>query len=420
MCELNYRACGTLPGAGTQVHAKVNWLSGLLVLALLLGLYPVRADEADDQYLQVYGLIQQADDLKANGKREPAKAKYLEAFDGLQAFKRTYPEWNPKLIVSRLKYLAQQAAALSEPPPAAVTNASTNAPETKPEAKPATPTSTGPLKLLGAGTGPRQALRLNPKPGDKQTIILNAKVGIDTKMGDQPPPFKLPSLTNTLDIPLDITVKDVSNKGDITYEVAASDAGGGGEPKPGAPQGARARKPAASEAKGVSATGTISSHGFSKELEFKGPPNADPQIRVLMDLMKDVFGQLTVPLPEEPVGVGAKWEVKAPIQSHGIKVEQTANYELVSIEGDSFKIKGTTTQRAAGQKIDNPIMPGTKVDLTKWSGKSSSELGLDANKVMASSGTMEMHTEIGMGIIMGPQSPSFTTKMDVNLRIESK
>ncbi len=174
----------------------------------------------------------------------------------------------------------------------------------------------------------------------------------------------------------------------------------------------------------MSATGTISSHGFSKELDFKGPPNTDPQIHALMDLMKDVFGQLTVPLPEEAVGVGAKWEVKVPIQSHGVKVDQTATYELVSVEGDNLKIKSTSTQRAANQKMDNPIMPGMKVDLTKWTGKGSSELAIDAGKLMPSSGTMELHTEIGMGLNMGvnlgPQAPSFNTKMDVNLKIESK
>ncbi len=220
------------------MRAKVNWLSGLLVLALLLGLCPVQADEADDQYLQIYGLIQQADDLKANGKREPARAKYLEAFNGLRNIKKTYPDWNPQLVASRLKYVTQQATSLSEPPPAAVASGSTNSPEAKTETKSATPTSTGPLKLLGAGAEPRKALRLHPKTGDKQTLTLSAKVGLATKMsGDQPSPFKLPSLTNTVDIPLDVTVKDVSNKGDITYEVAASDAGGAEEPR----KGARAR-----------------------------------------------------------------------------------------------------------------------------------------------------------------------------------
>jgi hypothetical protein len=421
MCELSNRACFTAPGARTQVRAKANWLFGLLVLALLLGLCPVQADEADDQYLQIYGLIQQADDLSANGKRAPARAKYLEAHTGLRDFKKSYPGWNVKLVSSRMKYVAQQITALSEEPPAAVASGTTNASEAKPETKVATPTSSGPLKLLGAGAEPRKALRLHPTPGDKQTLSLHAKVALETKMGDvQPPPIKLPSTAATLDIAVDITVKDVSNKGDITYEVALGDASAAEEPAAGAPPAAKAKKSALAGVKGMSATGTVSSHGFSKGFDFKAPPGTDPQTRLFMDLMKDVFVQLMTPLPEEAVGPGAKWEVKAPIQSHGIKVDQTATYELVSVEGENLRTKSTSTQRAANQKIDNPIMPGMKVDLTKWTGKGTSELGLDAGKLMPSSGTMELHSEIGMGLNMGPQSPSLTMKTDVNLHIEAK
>jgi hypothetical protein len=401
----------------------VSWLPGLLVVALLLGLCAARADEADDRYLEIYGLIKQADDLGASGKRVPARAKYVEAYTALKAFKQQYPDWNPKLVSGRLKYITQQVNSLSEEPPAAAVSGTTNASEVKSEVKPATPTSSGPLKLLSKGAEPRKVLRLHPAAGDKQTLHLNAKAGLETKMGDQPPPFKLPSMTNTVDFSLDITIKDVSNKGDISYEVTASDAGGAEEPRPGAPQGAKARKSALPEAKGMSATGKVSSLGFSKELEFNAPPGTDPQIHLLTDLMKDVFGQLTAPLPEEAVGVGAKWEVKMPIQSHGIKVDQTASYELVSVEGETFKIKSTSTQRASNQKIDNPVMPGMKVDLTKWSGKGSSELTVDAGKLMPSSGTMEIHSEIGMGINMGmnlPQNPSLNMKMDVTLQIKGK
>ena len=256
----------------------------------------------------------------------------------------------------------------------------------------------------------------------QETRLYNAneggapRRGVETKMsGTQPSPIKLPSTAATLDIAVDITVKEVSNKGDIIYEVALGEASGAEEPAGGAPSGAKAKKSALAGVKGMSATGTVSSQGLSKGFDFKAPPGADAQTHLFMDLMKDVFVQLATPLPEEPVGAGAKWEVKVPIQSHGVKVDQTASYELVSIEGDNLKTKSTSTQHAANQKIDNPIMPGLKLDLTKWTGKGTSELGLDAGKIMPSSGTMELHSEIGMGLNMGAQSQGFTMKMDVNL-----
>lgn len=421
MCELSNRACFTAPGARTQVRAKVNWLPGLLALALLLGLCPARADDADDQYLQIYGLIQQADDLKTNGKRAPAKAKYLEAYNGLRNFNKSYPDWNVKLVAARLKYVTQQVAALSEEPRAAVASGTTNASGAKPETKVATPTSSGPLKLLAAGAEPRKALRLHPAAGDKQKLVLNTKVALDMKMSDgQPSPIKLPSTSATLDIPVEITVKEVSSKGDISYEVALGDTSAAEAPAGGAPPAAKAQKSPVGGIKGLSATGTISSHGYSKGFDFKAPPGADPQTRMLLDLLKDVFIQLVTPLPEEAVGRGAKWEVKAPVESHKIKIDQTANYELVSVEGETYKTKSTSTQRASNQKIDNPIMPGMQVDLTKWTAKGTNEFGLDATKLMPSSGTMELHSEMGMGLNMGVPGQGINMKMDVSLHIEAK
>jgi hypothetical protein len=419
MCELSNRACFAAPGARTQVRAKVNWLSGLLALALLLGLCPVRADDADDQYLQIYGLIQQADDLGKNGKRDPAKAKYLEAYNGLRDLKKNHPDWNVSLVAARLKYVGQQITVLSEEPRAVVTSG-TNASEAKTETKPAAPISSGPLKLLGAGAEPRKALRLHPAAGDKQKLVLNTKVALDMKMSDgQPSPIKLPSTSATVDIPVEITVKEVSSKGDISYEVALGDTSAAEEPAGGAAPAAKAPKSSLSGIKGLSATGTISSHGFSKGLDFKAPPGADPQTRMLLDLLKDVFIQFVTPLPEETVGHGAKWEVKAPVQSHSIKIDQTANYELVSVEGETYKTKSTSSQKAGpNQKIDNPIMPGMKVDLTKWTAKGTNEFGLDATKLMPSSGTMELHSEMGMGL--GVPGQGINMKMDVSLHIETK
>jgi hypothetical protein len=81
----------------------------LLVLALLLGICPLaQADLGDDQYLQIYTLIQQADELNSNGEAALAKAKYREAQKALKSFKTDYPNWNVQLVASRLNYLAQK------------------------------------------------------------------------------------------------------------------------------------------------------------------------------------------------------------------------------------------------------------------------------------------------------------------------
>ena len=73
MCKLSKVDCLGGLGAGGPRRAILRRFSGLLVLALLLGLcHPAQADLGDDQYLQIYGLIQQADELNASGKASSA------------------------------------------------------------------------------------------------------------------------------------------------------------------------------------------------------------------------------------------------------------------------------------------------------------------------------------------------------------
>ena len=418
MCKLRNKACRVGAEASKQMCANLTRLSGLLVLSMLLGLCSsAQADLGDDQYLQIYGLIQQADDLNTSGKAALAKAKYQEALTQLQSFKKDYPTWNVKLVSYRLNDLTQKLAALSEKPRTdAGVGTGTNAPEAQAGAKDATSTSTTQVKLLEAGAEPRKVLRLHPTVGDKQTLRLTMKMALETKMGGtEGQAMKLPGMTMNMDV----TVKDVSDKGNITYEVVMGDTSVADDPG-GTPQLAELMKAALGGTKGMSGTGTVSSRGLTKGIEFKVPSGADAQTRQIMDQMKDSFSSLAAPLPEEAAGPGARWEVRRTIKSQGMAIDQTETRELVSIDGERVTTKSTITQHASNQKIENPAMPGLKVDLTKMNGNGTGESTFDLGKLLASAGTSDLHSETEMAMDMGGQKQPISTKLDLNVRLESK
>ena len=418
MCKLNNKVGLIVPAVEKQVRANLMRFSGLLVLALLLGVsLPARADLGDDQYLQIYTVIQQADELNSSGKAALAKAKYQEAQTALKGFKTDYPNWNVKLVTYRLNYVAQKLAALSEKPRAvAGDGAGTNAPEAQAGAQSATSTATTQVKLLEAGAEPRKVLRLHPSPGDKQSLRLTLKMAIETKMGEmQSQAMKLPAMTMTMDT----TVKDVSDKGDITYELVMGETTLADDPG-GNAQLAELMKTALGGIKGMSGTGTVSSRGLAKGMEFKVPSGADAQTRQVMDQMRDSFSSIAAPLPEEAVGPGARWEAKIPIKSQGMTIDQTGTSELVSIEGDHLTTKGTFTQRASNQKVESPAMPGLKVDLIKMNGTGTGESKYDLGKLLPVEGTTVLHSETDMAMNMGGQKQPISTKMDLNVRLESK
>ena len=406
MSNTSSQICFTGVTLTGQIRIHVRRLTGLLVLALLLGVWPARAEGPDEEYLQIRSLIQQADDLNTSGKTEPAKAKYQEAKAALTTFRQNYPDWNVKLVAFRSNYVVQKVAALTAPPP----------PPPGGETATATQTSTSPVKLLEPGAEPRKVLRLHPKPGDKQTLAMTIKMGMETKVGEMATPaMKLPALKMTLEA----TVKGVAENGDITCELVMVDTGIGDEPGT-TPELAEVMKSALGGLKGMSGSGTISSRGLSKGMEFKAPPSNNPQARQFMDQMKEIYTQLAVPLPEEAVGLGAKWEVKLPLKTQGMTIDQTATYEVVSLDGESLTTRSTIIQQAANQKILNPAMPTMKMDLSKMTGKGTGGRTFDLGKLLPTAGDGKTHSETAMSMDMGGQKQAMSVKMDIDVGFEAK
>ncbi len=90
-----------------------------LLLFSILGLF-VQAEGPDDQYVQIYRLIQAGDQLRASGESQLAQEKYVEAQSGLKKLKLSYPNWNENVIEFRLNYVTEKLNSLSRPKPAAV------------------------------------------------------------------------------------------------------------------------------------------------------------------------------------------------------------------------------------------------------------------------------------------------------------
>ena len=66
----------------------------------------------DDEYVQIFRLIQEADALSATAPSQ-ALAKYLDAQAELDRLHKGSPDWNTRIVTYRLSYLADRIAALS-------------------------------------------------------------------------------------------------------------------------------------------------------------------------------------------------------------------------------------------------------------------------------------------------------------------
>ncbi len=138
----------------------MKFFAALMIILLAAGLSPALAQQdEDDQYLIIYSLIQQADGLAAAGQPQRALAQYAEVQNELQKFQKIYPDWNPKIVNFRLKYLAEKIADVTAelpptnppPPTVAATNVVPAPPVAPAQPGPATGDFARPASAIAVG-----------------------------------------------------------------------------------------------------------------------------------------------------------------------------------------------------------------------------------------------------------------------------
>ena len=64
------------------------------------------AASPQDDYLQIYVMINEGDKLMQGGQNSQAREKYETALTRLEKLKNENPEWEPTIVKYRIKYLS--------------------------------------------------------------------------------------------------------------------------------------------------------------------------------------------------------------------------------------------------------------------------------------------------------------------------
>jgi hypothetical protein len=85
----------------------------------------------------------------------------------------------------------------------------------------------------------------------------------------------------------------------------------------------------------------------------EGQERIHPRVAIMIGNIRSAIA--TVPVPKEPVGIGAIWEVQRPLRIWSARVTQVTRYQLTDRAGDRFRVAVTVHQTAAPQVADlNP------------------------------------------------------------------
>ncbi|CAB4242595.1 TPR repeats containing protein [Methylacidimicrobium sp. AP8] len=164
------------------------FLRGGLACLLLAIACPARAAyPPQDQFLQAYLSLQEAEQLEKKGDKASARQKYLEVERKLELLKKNNPDWEPSIVAFRLRYVrgkialcdgaSQKGAAGSEPGRLAEAAAASSAPEREAAGDPrgGQAPSAGGYAASGPGADNRQLLLLRSRIAQLESELTSTK-----------------------------------------------------------------------------------------------------------------------------------------------------------------------------------------------------------------------------------------------------
>jgi hypothetical protein len=265
------------------------------------------------------------------------------------------------------------------------------------------------VTVLSTGSGPKRPLRYKAAAGSKERIDLRMEASMSMAMegmgelnDDAPTPITMT---------MDIDVTNVAANGDITSTFTFVDASMEG---PGLPPGTF------DAIRGVTGTITMSDRGLVRAMSFEGAKGLNPMIDQLMS--SSGLDRMSPPLPEEPLGVGAKWEVTQAVESGGMRIDQQSTYEITAMDAASVTMAMTVRQSAASQALTPPGMPpGVQTTLMSMDGTGTGRMTL-ADGSLVPRTDMSIDSQMTMDVSAEGQSMrmSMRTAMKMTMAVAKR
>ncbi|MDV2993925.1 MAG: hypothetical protein N4J56_003579 [Chroococcidiopsis sp. SAG 2025] len=241
----------------------------------------------------------------------------------------------------------------------------------------ASATAQSQVELLEAGNEPRQELRFRPQVNAKQTATMTLQMDTDVSMAGQTmPKVDLPPIT----VAIDTVVTKVEPNGNVHFKSSYSNVdvmNSSSLP----PQVLEAMRSQMKKMVGTSGSFIIDNRGQIQTAKFASPQKSDANLKQFSEQMSTSFDQMSSPLPQQAIGIGAKWRVTTKPSLLGMSVKQTITYELVNLKDNIATLNMWFEQHANPQKLTLPGIPnGATVTLKSLESKGDGRLMMQLDR----------------------------------------
>lgn len=271
------------------------------------------------------------------------------------------------------------------------------------------------VTLVDAGSGAKSELRYDIPEGTAQKGTMSMKLKMSQSMGGMNMPAQaMPEMRTPVTIKVLERLKDGFRFEAVMEGMEVID--NGEMPT----QQIDMMRKMLGQIAGATARGVIDVRGYQRDVQVEMPSGVDPMIKQQADQTVGSMKQITMPLPLEAVGEGAKWTVEQSFDEGGLKFKQVATCVLKERKGSTLVLDIDIVQSADPQKLTNPQMPGQEIDLQKFVGAGKATVTLDLTRAWPVESTIESKVNMTMAFDMMGQPQTLDQAIESVTKIESE
>ncbi len=266
------------------------------------------------------------------------------------------------------------------------------------------------FEILDQGTPPLLTLRYNLSSMKPQymKIDMDMSVGAQAQGTDIQPPQDLPPISMIIYIePLPISARKHLP---YTFKVISTEVNKEQDDDSSMADGMKAEL---ERLDGLSGSAEVSIRGVTDKVEIHLNGDDDDRNELLNRMREEIIG-MSVPLPQQPVGQGARWTVTRTLKSGSIKMKQTTNYSLEKLDKTSMKIAVDMEQNADPQPLDSKNLAGASARLVSLHSDGGGTSLIDFSKLVPTANAFS-HTNLVMELRAHGNQQRVTTTLDLKM-----
>lgn len=261
------------------------------------------------------------------------------------------------------------------------------------------------ITVTNAGSEPHKIMEASPNVGDSSAIEM--RMTIDTSVvvdGQEAPAQADPPMV----LGLVFTIEEVTDDeiamafGYDSVEVEGND------------------DPALQETLDsiTSMTGTIRTTRTGAFIDGElNTDGLDATLAPIVDQLEGQMADMTVPMPSEPVGQGAEWDMVSQVESGGITFCNRASYQLAEFDGDNYQLQIELTQEALTSSFEDQ---GVSIEVVSGTGSASGQTNGSLSFPIAVSGSTEATTQMVLKITQGEEEVDQEVEVNVDMELSPR